>query len=335
MFHVFSYLFQVNNTLDRRIEAVARRQHGAFNRQQVLARGGSDRMVASRLSSGRWILLDRGVYALSSSPASWHRRASASTIGHPTAVLSGEAAAVLRGFRGYAKRRHQPLEVEVPHDCRYRSGMATVHRTRHLSLSQHDGIVCTSAAQTFLSVAPKLSFDEACLLFEDAHHKNLLTVDRIGSRLADLGRSPVRGRQLILAVLDRYGDGGQAIPASVLEHHVHTLLRRCPELVWLAEVAAPWRSAKTERVDILVPGARLIIEADGRRWHTRVADVANDQRRDHDAARHGYRTLRLGWEAIVGDPDGTLRLILIAAGLECPLETAIAGINPDTAHQNP
>src|SRR5688572_5784149 len=53
------------------------------------------------------------------------------------------------------------------------------------------------------------------------------------------------------------------------------------------------------RVDLAYPAARLIIEADSRRWHTRVADFETDRLRDNEATVLGWRILRYTWQRLV------------------------------------
>ncbi len=39
----------------------------------------------------------------------------------------------------------------------------------------------------------------------------------------------------------------------------------------------------------------VVFEADGRRWHARLAAMERDRRRDLLAAAHGYLVVRLTW----------------------------------------
>jgi very-short-patch-repair endonuclease len=45
--------------------------------------------------------------------------------------------------------------------------------------------------------------------------------------------------------------------------------------------------------DFLVPGARLVVEADGTYWHSREGAAEHDDARDGYMAEHGYRVLRI------------------------------------------
>jgi hypothetical protein len=62
-----------------------------------------------------------------------------------------------------------------------------------------------------------------------------------------------------------------------------------PQVVWQAP--APW-APDDKRVDAMIPAWRLVLEADGRRWHARVADFDNDRWRDNQAAALGLRVMR-------------------------------------------
>src|SRR4029450_10710551 len=66
--------------------------------------------------------------------------------------------------------------------------------------------------------------------------------------------------------------------------------------------ALPGVGALPGLVDAASPDCRLILEADGRRWHTRVADLRRDHERDAEAARAGWQTLRFLYEQVVHHP---------------------------------
>ena len=47
---------------------------------------------------------------------------------------------------------------------------------------------------------------------------------------------------------------------------------------------------------------RLIVEADGRRWHTARQAMADDRRRDRIAAANGWVVIRVTWDDVVTRP---------------------------------
>ncbi|GAA2063996.1 hypothetical protein [Williamsia deligens] len=63
------------------------------------------------------------------------------------------------------------------------------------------------------------------------------------------------------------------------------------------------------RVDLVV-GERLIIETDGERYHSGIERYTEDRRRDREAARLGYITLRLTYADVVDLWGPTEQLIL-------------------------
>jgi very-short-patch-repair endonuclease len=95
-----------------------------------------------------------------------------------------------------------------------------------------------------------------------------------------------------------------------------TLERKLVELIDAAglprprsQFPFPGRLFTNGCVDAAYVDAKLVIEADGRAWHTRIADIKRDHERDADAARHGWQTLRLLYENITDDPDGTAAIV--------------------------
>ncbi|MFF2277803.1 endonuclease domain-containing protein [Agromyces sp. NPDC058126] len=63
------------------------------------------------------------------------------------------------------------------------------------------------------------------------------------------------------------------------------------------------------RVDLLV-GDRLVVEVDGARFHSGVAEFENDRRRDFELAMRGYRVLRLSYRMVMEEWATTSRGIL-------------------------
>ncbi|MGD8167762.1 endonuclease domain-containing protein [Herbiconiux sp. P16] len=68
-------------------------------------------------------------------------------------------------------------------------------------------------------------------------------------------------------------------------------------------------------VDLLV-GDRLVVETDGREWHTKPEAYAADRRRDLALAELGYLVLRLSYEQVMGEWDRIVAVIraIVARG---------------------
>jgi len=63
-------------------------------------------------------------------------------------------------------------------------------------------------------------------------------------------------------------------------------------------------------VDAYIHAWGLIVEGDGRRWHTRRADMARDRLRDNEAVAHGYVVLRFLYEELRDNPVQVIDTIL-------------------------
>ena len=102
-------------------------------------------------------------------------------------------------------------------------------------------------------------------------------------------------------VLDERSDG--PVPAaSGLERSLFGALAAGGLPAPIRQMPLPGRGVVDGLVDAAYCDARLIVEADGRRWHTRIRDLKNDHLRDAEAARVGWLTLRLLYEQITHDP---------------------------------
>jgi very-short-patch-repair endonuclease len=55
-------------------------------------------------------------------------------------------------------------------------------------------------------------------------------------------------------------------------------------------------------VDFHWPGARLVIEVDGYRFHSSRAAFERDRRRDADLSDAGFRVIRVTWRQLVEEP---------------------------------
>jgi very-short-patch-repair endonuclease len=107
---------------------------------------------------------------------------------------------------------------------------------------------------------------------------------------------------MLADILDERGPG-HVPAASELERRLFSVC----DLVGLQPVRQfplPGRQAITGCVDAALVEAKLILEADGRRWHSRVADFRRDRERDKAAGRAGWHTMRFCHDELVEDPEG-------------------------------
>lgn len=283
--------------IDFAVALVARRQFGLLTHAQAVVAGATDRMIAARLRHRRWLLVAPALYTLPGHPSSWRRQCMAAVLGETEAVISRSAAAVLHEFPGFRPGR---IDITVPRWRNHRSTLATVHESNLVQHTTVEGIAVVTAAQALIEVARYRDTQRLGVLLDEidkARRGRLLPA--IQERYVEVAhaRWPGLGRvRAVLAVRD--GDG--YVPHdSLLEAKLWAILSRLrPAPAMVRQGTVPWREAGTSRVDVLIPEWRAIVEADGRRWHTRVRDFEVDRERDNEAVLHGFRPLRFTWQQV-------------------------------------
>lgn len=67
----------------------------------------------------------------------------------------------------------------------------------------------------------------------------------------------------------------------------------------------------------------MILEADGRTYHTRLGDFERDRARDNAAAASGLIVLRFTWRMLTTDLNGCRRTLLAAGATRKPHLTGV------------
>ena len=85
----------------------------------------------------------------------------------------------------------------------------------------------------------------------------------------------------------------------------------CGVPLWTPQQSFPWRESAEFRVDAFIPPWKLIVEADGRHWHTRVRDFEIDRGRDNLAVAHGLGVMRFTHSALTVGVENSRALLLM------------------------
>jgi len=292
---------------DRRLDEFAARQYGVFSLKQARGVGMTERMVEGRLGSGAWVRLDSGIYALASSPPRWERQLAAAVLSRPQSIVAGRSAAYLHGFDGFNQGR--PV-VMVPFDGNGRSPIARIIRSRHFSTiatTRVGAFPVTSPSETIVSLAGDLGPDhleqlvDECLAAKSGDAETLMaTIQR---------RSGVRGIARLRKITEERLPEAYQPPSSELERLLHRILDG-PGIPQATRQFPFPREVVPGTVDAYIHRWRLIIEADGRRWHTRKADFERDRMRDNLATSHGIAVLRFTYRMLTGVPERCVGMIL-------------------------
>lgn len=294
-------------TPDRRIDEYAARQYGVFSHDQVVAAGITPRMVETRIANGAWIRMVPTVYALASAPPKWERQMAAAVLSRPEAIVAGKSAAYLLRFEGFSPGR--PV-IMVPLEGNARSSLATVIRSKHfhsISTLRTRGFVCTDPCETVVTLARSLEPSALERTVDSCVAGRTFTVDQLAHtvemRAGQPGIVQLRG-----IVRDRLEDAWVP-PMSELERMLHRLLASpgVPE----TQRQRPFEMKHVRMtVDVFIPEWGLIVEADGRNWHMRQADIQRDRLRDNEATAHGLAVLRFTYQMLHNEPDRCLETLL-------------------------
>lgn len=288
---------------------LVRSQHGAVARSQLLGLG-IPRRTVSRLPDPHWGEVHPGVFVTRASSDSFLRKTWAGFLAarRPCAV-SHEAAARLHGLAGFAGAG---VVLTVPRQDHHRLTDVRIHQISDMfdrpdQVETMNQLVVSSVPRTFVDLSRVAKPGRLNYALEEALSSRVTTLDAVASAVYALARPGKPGLRTIVRVLARH-QPGPAVPGSQLERSLLDLLQRGGEPRPTLQVPLPGRSLDG-LVDCYYDRARLILEADGRKWHARITQMKLDVERDAAAAQAGCQTLRLLYEHIVGDPEGTLRTV--------------------------
>src|SRR4051812_25993656 len=278
-----------SHEMTRALESLVRKQEGAFTWEQARGLGFSRQMIYDRVRCGTWIRLASGVFALPSAASSWRRQYKAAELELSGSSLGGLAAAKVHRFDGFNTVRP---ELIVAYTHNHRSRLATVHRSDSALVTTFDGFRVTTIAQTLCDIVSRVQLDRWERAADGLLLNKRVTIDELQERRLRYDHSRRAGIPLFRALVDDRLADGFVPPASELERLLGAaldLVPACPEVIWQAP--APW-APDDQRVDTMIPAWRLVLEADGRRWHARVDDFDKDRWRDNQAAALGLRVMR-------------------------------------------
>jgi hypothetical protein len=294
---------------DRVIDEYASRQYGVFSLDQARKAGVSENMVHGRLTSGAWVRLAPGVYAVASAAPNWERQVAAAILSRPRAIASGSTAAYLHGFDGF--RRGRP-EITVPVGISVRSPLARVTRSKwfdELATTRVAGIPTANVAETLLVLAGRIPVRRLERLADDQLVVGNLVVDDFEVIRRRVAGARVRGSGILFPLLDARAQDAWEPAGNQLEVFLDRLVD--DPAIPPATRQHPFRFESLPMiVDIYIAAWRLILEADGRRWHSRRADFERDRARDNAAAASGLAVLRFTWRMLTEDFAGCRRILL-------------------------
>lgn len=292
---------------DRRLDEFAARQYGVFSLEQARSVGFTPKMIETRRGNGAWVRMAQSVYAVASAPPKWERQVAAALLTRPGSIVAGRAAAHLHEFPGFAQGR--PV-IMVDPSTNARSPLAKVIRSTcfdQVERVRRRGFPATSEEETVLTLARELDVAALERVIDEGIARKSIAVP-ILAELVD-ARSGAPGLKRLRPLVAERSEDAYQPPTSELERLLHRLVDN--PLIPEVTRQMPFRFEQVAAtVDLYVPAWRLIVEADGRRWHTRKADIERDRLRDNEATAHGLAVLRFTWKMLTWNRDRCLDTLI-------------------------
>lgn len=272
-----------------------------MSREQVRAHRVSRDVVASQLARGAWVRY-RGVLRLREVPDSAESRAWAALLrGGPGTELTGTSALRALGFDVPA-----PVPtIHVPRDRHIVApGALVLRELREPSpLRFGPSFRLASEARAAVDALRTLPYDDALDVLD-----RLQGADRPvrlwAAEWLDDHRG-YRGARQVRRVLGATGDPAR----SRAERRLHGILRRARIARWRANVPVYDDAGMIGIADVLFDDVPLVLELDGREWHSGRDRFQRDRRRQNRMVRLGLTVLHFTWWDVEDRPQELLRTV--------------------------
>jgi very-short-patch-repair endonuclease len=218
------------------------------------------------------------------------------------AVVSHESAGALWEIRPY---RRGPVHVSVPATERHRRPGVKVHRRRtSLAVTRKMGIPVTTPVETIVDLAPRLEEPELERTINEAVNRGLTDPEALRAAAAAMRKRA--GANTVRKLLDHRTF---AVTDTMLEQRFLPIVRA-------ARLPMPETQAHVNgyRVDFYWPELKLVVEADGLRYHRTPAQQSADRVRDQKHAAEGLTSLRFTHAQIYFDQAHVRTTLVEVAG---------------------
>lgn len=274
----------------------AGRQHGIVSREQLRRLGLGDDSIDYALATGRLHRVFPRAFSVgrAASGASARLQAALLTCGEGSVVSHGSAAAAL----GLWERPPGRIELIAPAQAGRKIDGIRPHfvpRPRGREAIEVDGLACTSPARTIVDLAGFLPESRLRKTIERAAVNRMLSTRAIEAVLSGPRR---RGSRRLRRILGEWGEHDEDVTLrSPLEARLLSLIggSGLPTPECNARLVLEGRQLE---VDFLWPAQRLVLEADGARFHDNPVAQARDAERDRLLRSCGYEVIRLRWSDV-------------------------------------
>ena len=285
---------------------VAATQDGVITRRQLESDGLAPHSLRRLVNRRELAPMHRGVFLTHTGEPTWRQRAWGAVLhAEPAALWGPSALAAIGSTKKPPSNTDSPLHLAVDHTRRVATVPGTVlhrvvdleHRVRWAASPPR---VRVEEAAIDTAARAKDEF-AAIAVLTDVVQRGLTTPERLSAALRHRRRLP-RSR-LMASVLADLTEGTD----SVLEHRYLTQVERLHGLPrGRRQLSLP---GSDDVRDVVYEAARVIVELDGRAYHSVANARFTDLVRDTTALVAGHVTVRLGWGQVIGEPCRTAHLV--------------------------
>jgi very-short-patch-repair endonuclease len=289
---------------------LSRDQYGLVHRKQLLALGYSESAVKTGLRKGEFVWQLPGVLRATCVPRCWEQRPMGVVLwGGDLTAASHLTSAIIHGL---VPLRTGPLEVSSDHRLRKRAGIVSFqNRLDRAEVVTVRFIPCTTVARTLVDLS-HTNPGTAEIALDAALRMGSVSLQALNEYVELAAARKVRGSAAFRRLLSVRGED-EALSESEMESLYGRVTRMGS--IPMGERQAPREGVRKGRVDIWYPEQNLVVELDGRKWHSSRRELKRDRRYDNLLNVSGKRVLRLNWEDLTLERDHTLDLLRRALGL--------------------
>lgn len=292
-----------SSAVDAAVHVVAVPQCGAFTIAQARACGASYTQIERWCAQGRWGRGPGSILQLPGFRPSFRRLLWWAILLAPAgSYVSHWSAVALRNIEGFPPTR---VMITIPHGRHHVSPIARVFQTRTMPrrIERIDGLPVAPLTRALVDCGRLVGPKRLGSAVDDADGAGLATIPALQKEFLGLAASGRNGISTMRQVLAIRSEEGYVPPRAELERYLDRVIRRLP-YEFETEADLPGREWSDERVDrVCRSPIKLIVEGDGRRYHTRVRDFPRDARRRRVAATAGYLTVNYLYEELRDDSD--------------------------------
>jgi very-short-patch-repair endonuclease len=281
----------------------AQDQFGLFTAGQAMAAGYSSYRIRRLVRDRRWVVVLGSVYVETATPLSQASLARAGLL----AAGTGSAVSHCTAGRLWDLRLPPDPDIHVTVDPRVHLRIAGL-RAHRIPLTEADldvrsGILCTGLLRTVIDCMLWLAEEAGRALVVDALRRRLVGVEELRRGLLRTGQR--HGLSRAWRIMRDVGRNAH----SEAEARVHRLFTGAGITGWRANVPVDDGAGLIGVVDVLFDDVPLVVEVDGRAYHSEEDRFQRDRSRQNRLVLAGYTVLRFTWHDIAHRPDELIRQV--------------------------